>query len=175
MTQADLDNSGTEPTVHHVPRRKKKRDLHAGTMTINLGPMIDVIFNLLIYFVVTANFAVGEGVLTLKMPQGTGAPTESIAPPQTPLNIVLSAVAPVGVDIRLQRERLGGSFEQLQAQLRALQFNDHNPRGVYKADNPVIIQPEGPVRWQHVVNAFNAAIAAEYSNISFAQAKQPEQ
>lgn len=173
-TSARTGSAEDEPTVHHVSSRKK-RGVTSASMSINLGPMIDVIFNLLIYFVVTANFALDEGILTLKLPQGSGTPAESLAPPQTPLNITLRSDAPIGVTIRLQTQDLGSSFEDLGDRLRQLQFDpQNNPAGVYKPDNPVIIQPEGLVRWQHVVNAFNAAVGAKYSNVSFAQVQQDE-
>lgn len=173
--QLDLPaaDSGGVPTVHHVPARKR-RGVRESRMTVNLGPMIDVIFNLLIYFVVTASFSVEEGVLTLKLPQGSGAPEQSLAPPDQPLEITLrSAQARIGpgVAIVLQNQPFRGDFGELAAQLTSMQFNDHNPAGLYKADNPVLIRPEGEVRWQYVVDAFNAAVAARYTNVSFAQAQ----
>ena len=46
--------------------------------------------------------------------------------------------------------------------------------GSFADTNPIIIQPTPDVRWQHVVNAFNAAMAARYSNIAFGQAAGSE-
>ncbi len=160
---------GGEPTVHHVSARKR-RGVPAPKMSINLGPMIDVIFNLLIYFVVTANFAVEEGVLTLKLPQGSGEPAVTISPPPSPLTIAITSAGATGAHLTLQNRSVGGSFEQLFQELASLQLNERNPGGAYRPDDPIIIKPQGQVRWQHVVNAFNAAIRAEYGNVSFAQA-----
>ena len=42
-------------TVHHVPLRRKRRR-SPGVGQLNLTAMIDVIFLLLIFFVVTSNF-----------------------------------------------------------------------------------------------------------------------
>ena len=50
-----------------------------------------------------------------------------------------------------------------------------NPSGSFKPDNPLIIEPDGRVRWQHVVNAFNAAVKARYTNVAFAQARLDEE
>jgi len=72
---------GGDQTVHHISRRKKQ-GVAPARMQLNLTSMIDVIFQLLIYFVVTANFMLDEGVLVAKMPQGTGKSDEQqIEPP----------------------------------------------------------------------------------------------
>ena len=141
-------------------------------MSLNLTSMIDVIFLLLIYFVVTASFTPGEGILTARLPQGTGTGQSIKLPPQ-PLNIL---VTPVGVsDCRLQIEGHGGAadFNALYDMLVSLQYDKSRSRtqGSHKPDDPVIIKPQRDVRWQHVVNAFNAVVRARYSNIAFAQAQ----
>lgn len=152
--------------VHHVPPRQK-RGREPVNMQINLAAMIDVIFLLLVYFVVTANFAVDEGVLTAKLPQGAGAPRGAeLKPPPQPLNIVLRSIDPAGVEISINDARLAENFSDLYRLLTELRGS------VYTADNPVIVQPRGDVRWQHVVNAFNAAVRANYTNISFATVDQ---
>jgi len=141
-------------------------------MQPNLSAMIDIIFLLLIYFVVTANFTPDEGVLTAKLPQGTGAPAQDLTPPQRPLNIVLSPAGETECRIRIQGyPQAPAGFAELASLLTQLQYNpDRGLRsGMFEPDNPVVIRPEAGVRWQHVVNAFNAAIRARYTNINFAQ------
>lgn len=164
----------TMETIHHQPRRKKE-GLRPVKMTVNLTSMIDVIFQLLIYFIVTAQFTIGEGVLTAKLPQGPGKPRPDTTPPDKPLNIIVQSAGADGIGYRLS---IGGladpeSFKQLSHALSQLQYApERSLNGPYKPDNPVIIKPDGNVRWQHVVNTFNAAIKARYSNIQFAQAGQ---
>ena len=161
-----------DAAVHHVPRRKKQ-GVTSARMQINLTSMIDVTFQLLIYFIVTANFTFEEGVLVARMPQGTGqAQEESIEPPPQPLEIRLVADPPTDVRIHIDGERGINTFTGLAQRLQSWQVNDRNPGGIYKADNPVIIRPVGEVRWQHVVNAFNAAIKARYTNVAFGQPEQ---
>ena len=82
---------GPDETVHHQPARKK-RGLEPVKMTVNLTSMIDVIFQLLIYFIITATFVIGEGVLTgpnspkapaspaRRRPRPTGRSTLSLSP-----------------------------------------------------------------------------------------------
>ncbi len=166
-------NSNNDATVHHESRRSK-RSQQPARMQLNLTSMIDVIFQLLIYFVVTASFAAGEGIITAKLPQGTGGAPSKAEPPKQPLNIILSSAGTFGYNIGIQNQPAAPrDFEQLATMLEGLQFDPERGRsGAYKPDHPVIIKPAGNVRWQHVVNAFNAAITARYSNVSFAQATQ---
>ena len=160
-----------EPTVHHVARRKKQA-LAPARMQINLTAMIDVTFQLLIYFVVTANFMLDEGVLIARMPQGTGrAQEQSLEPPPQPLVIELAPRGVRDVSIHVDGEPGISTFTDLAQQLQAWQVSERNPAGLYKPDNPVIIRPLGEVRWAHVVNTFNAAIKARYTNVAFAESQ----
>jgi biopolymer transport protein ExbD len=162
------------PSRHARQRREKRhRALSPSTFRLNLTPMIDVIFLLLVYFVITANFAVGEGVLTAHLPVGASQPSDISKPPQQPLTIVIGSSGVSAASISVEGRRVE-TFTQLRALLEDLQYDPELMRdGVYTPDNPVIIQPDGEVRWQHVVNAFNAAITERYSNVSFAR-NRPE-
>lgn len=155
-----------DATVHHQSARQR-RDMAPARMQLNLTSMIDVIFLLLIYFVITASFTQGEGVVTARLPAGTGTGATP-EPEKRPLRITVSDVG--AFDYRLTVPSASpANFEELGVVLEQLQFNDRNPNGVYRDDDPVLIAPTGQVRWQHVVNAFNAAIKARYRNVSFAQ------
>ena len=160
-----------EPTVHHKARHARRTE-RTVPMSLNLTSMIDVIFLLLVFFVVTASFAPGEGILTAKLPQGTGT-GDPLDPPTLPLNIAITPTGAYGY--RLEIEGLAAvpaDFEHLYHQLVSLQYNEALQRtGTHKTDDPIVIMPTGDVRWQHVVNAFNAAIRARYTKIAFAQAQ----
>ena len=172
MNQVPTSEAGPqEPTVHHkVSHARDARRLVP--MSLNLTSMIDVIFLLLVFFVVTASFAPGEGVLTVKLPQGTGT-GDPLDPPTLPLNIAITSTGAYGY--RLEIEGLAAvpaDFEQLYHQLVALQYDEALQRtGTHKTDDPIVIKPNGNVRWQHVVNVFNAAVRARYTKIAFAQAQ----
>lgn len=166
------ENVGVEEEgVEHTSRRRSS--VHDKPGSLNLTSMIDVVFQLLIYFVVTASFAQGEGIIIAKLPQSGGAASAEVEPPKQPLKIILTSTGMSAYRINLEGypaapadfEQLGGLLEQLR----------HDPSrgltGPYKDDNPIIIQPDGKTRWQHVVNAFNSTVAARYKNVSFSQAK----
>jgi len=140
-------------------------------MDLNLTAMIDVIFLLMIYFVITASFAIDEGLLTAKLPEGTGQPTPKPKTPERPIRIRLSPLA-LPTEYRIELVGFASSprdFRELAETLSGIQFNKKNPSGSFKPDNQVIIEPTARVRWQHVVNAFNAAIKARYTNVAFSQ------
>ena len=149
-------------------RRAAKRK--SPVMRLNLTAMIDVIFLLLVYFVVTANFATGEGVLTTKMPPPGSADVSYPIdmPPMTPLRIYLHAQDQTGYRIRVVgASEQPANFTELAAVLTGLQRHGGQSEGPYAADDPVIIEPVGKVRWEHVLNAFNAAIKAKFKNVQF--------
>lgn len=167
MSQASSDNTILTPdhdVVHHESARSK-REVAPANMQVNLTSMIDVIFQLLIYFVLTASFALGEGVITAKVPAGGAS---AAAPPEQSLDIILSPAGGHNVRITVQHQATAPrDFEELVVMLKTLQSNDTNRGGVFADDSPVRIKPSEKVRWAHVVNAFNAAIAAKYKNVSF--------
>jgi biopolymer transport protein ExbD len=154
-------------TVHHESRRKGKRP--KGMTDLNLTSMLDVCFQLLIFFILTASFAVGEGILPAELPAGQGKPSDTEAPEQ-PIKLYLRSLG--GDDVSIQIE---GSptpprdFRELFSVLQGMQNSPQNPSAPYNADDPVIIKPDGTVKWMHVVNTFNAAIRAKYTNVNFAQ------
>jgi len=162
----------SDGTVRHMPRRRRQQ-MSPVKMRLNFTAMIDVIFQLLIYFVVTASFAIDEGILTAKLPEGTGRTEKKLKIPHRPIKIRLAALA-LPYECRIELVGLGRSpqnFKELAELLAAYQFNDQNTGGVFEPDNPVIIEPDHNVSWQHVVNAFNAAIKTRYTNVAFAQVR----
>jgi biopolymer transport protein ExbD len=148
--------------VHH--RSSRKREVKAADMSLNLTAMIDVIFLLLIYFVVTSSFAVGEGVIVARMPEGTGTETPTLAPPKQKLVVRVSSVGDEGYVLTVQGyPTRPATFVELYAILQQMQGTQH------KDDDPVVIQPDRSVRWQHALNAFNQAVKARYKDVRFGQ------
>ena len=179
MTSATSANKPVDPAVfanvsegeyvHHEGGSKKR--LPPKIPELNIIPMLDVCFNLLIFFISTAQFAVGEGVLPADLPVGQGKSSSSaVKPPEQP--IVIQIVNLGGDSISIQLEAVPNppaSFNDLYKMLMSLKNTPTNPSGPFNADDPVIIRPDGAVKWGHIVNAFNAAVRARYSNVSFAQ------
>lgn len=158
-----------QETVHHEPSGRKRKG-HAKVGQLNLTSMMDVTFQLLIFFVLTANFAVTEGVLQADLPAGTTGKAESEVP-KTPVKIHLQQAAMgdkesvlIGIEGAGQFTDFGEAYEALRAMHQDVQG------GHLAEDNPIIIRPRREVLWSHVVNIFNACRRAKYTNVSFAPA-----
>ena len=174
MSEADPSETGS---TDYAPR-KKRHKLERNEITLNLVAMLDMSFNILIFFILTANFAVGEGILTAKMPKGgSGEAAMPDKPPEVPLNIIISSTGTSNYpSIKIEGDTAPlGNFTDLTNRLVQLQKNpDKGRNGIYMPDNPIVIKNDPSVRWNYVVCTFNAAVSAQYSSVSFASVA-PEQ
>lgn len=131
----------------------------------NMTPMIDIVFNLLIFFLCAGNFNQPEGLLPSRLPKQHGLATVGDEIPTTPIRITLQQYGPGENDyaIRIeQRAQNPSSFKELEDILRGLRES-----GPFDAQTQVIVVAGGNVRWDHLVNAFNASLAARFENITF--------
>jgi biopolymer transport protein ExbD len=144
------------------PSRKSGRS----PMQLNLTSMIDVVFLLLVYFVMTAAFTEAEGVITANMPHGPSVPQRPLPVPDIPIKVTVSPLGEAGYRLTIDQSPVAPmSFADLTRLLEGLR---EGKGGFFPADNLVIIQTDGRTRWQHALNAFNAALNAGYTNIRFA-------
>lgn len=139
----------------------------------NLTSMLDVCFLLLIFFVLTASFDLGEGILPTELPADHDRQADPAVPPPSPLDISLRSLG--GDDVSIQVAGMPdtlANYRELYSLLEAFHHDPvTNPTGPYSADDLITITPDRTVRWAHVVNAFNAARRARYANVQFAQAR----
>ncbi len=130
----------------------------------NMTPMIDVVFNLLIFFLCTGSFNQPEGLLPSRLPKHHGVVAGEELP-SSPIRIMLKQHG-TGQDdytIRIDgRTKQPNSFSELADDLRELRETP-----AFDADSQVIVVADGEVRWDHLVNAFNAAVVARFKNITF--------
>ncbi len=152
-------------TVHHASRRGDG-DRRGRVGQLNLTSMMDVTFQLLIFFVLTAAFALNEGVLRADLPTGPPKP-KPVEIPKEPIEVTLRRHdAQVFIDVNGQQVgSLSGLYDFLSRNNQG-----ENPNGIYSVDEPVVIKPKGDVSWDDVFGAFNAATRAKFTNIAFAKA-----
>lgn len=119
-----------------------------------MTPLIDVIFLLMIFFIMTLNFLVPEGVLENRLPDQARAATSER---QKDWEVVRIHVArgKGRPQIYLQ-EREVADMSDLLLNLQRL------PRDVI-----VVIEPEPKVAYKHVIGVFNTCVKAKKTNISF--------
>ena len=158
-----------------VIKRRHKPHVLIRIAPLNITSMMDLTFNLLLFFVLTASFSIGEGSLPADLPAGTGSSlpdhTTPAAPPENPLILSLHFNAANQIIIQFEGTNLAtGDYQDLFQKLQGWQHNAQNPAGIYQPTNPIMIKPDPNVPWSHVVNCFNAVMRARYTNVGFAPA-----
>jgi len=168
---SDLDNftfegesdSGSES--HYVSQRKQRAEPPA-KLQPPLTPMIDVTFQLLLYFLLTSTFREDEGLIPGSLPAEGSVAMKQV----TPLKPIRIMLVPNSGD--------GGYNEKAMYDVDNLQPVD-SPEALYKIllrrkkavrsdEVPVVIHAPAEVRWKFVTEAFNAAVHAKFKNIGFA-------
>jgi biopolymer transport protein ExbD len=170
---ATTGRSPDEVIAHKRVRQRHGR--HKARIGLNITAMIDVVFLLLIFFMVATNFKLGEEIFRMDLPErGQASQPDPFQIDQEPLRIV---VVSTGGESSAYRIQLNGaisytcsSFDDLTEFLRQRRIARGRPGGLFASDHPVLIEPTTSARWEHAVGAFNAALLAEYTNISFRSA-----
>lgn len=169
--------------------REHRRDLRGiggrARLALSITPMIDVVFLLLVYFVVTTGFGSEERLLRSEgTPSADAAqrsdarPTDALELEEEPLVIRLERVdAGVGgsnggstgvtrIVLPAELARVADA-EQLEGVLRDAMLTAERPRGLFAADHPVRIAPARDVPWEDVVGVFRSVMGAGYRSVAF--------
>ena len=127
-----------------------------------MTPMIDVIFNLLIFFLLTPVLRGPEGYLTTNLPREWGQGPGPSAPEWVKVELVERGASGGEVEIVFDGRQVLPDFRTLEAELRGLRARGLAP------DYPILIAPTAGVRHKWVVRAFDAITAARFRKICFA-------
>ena len=170
-----------EPFEHHHAGRPRPFRGRRTVLSLSMTAMIDVVFLLLIYFMVGTDFRMGERVFRMDVPsrEGAGTVVDPFRLDDEPLRI---AVQSTGVGDDMYRLRLDGpypqpdTFEALFEFLSTRQVSETSgaggpgsPGALFRPEHPIIIQPTRHTRWDHAVQAFNAAARARFTNVTFSK------
>lgn len=123
---------------------------------IQMGPMIDCVFLLLMYFIAAAQIKPEEKYLGLMMPGG-GAPKESL-PAEVTLGILENNQ--VTFNETPMDSTTGRDLPVLQAKLK-------EALSLFGEKQPVVIHPMPSTKHQRVVDVLNACAGAGVKNLSF--------
>jgi len=152
------------PTPHEMNRRRPPSRRTRMLVSLNLAPMIDVVFLLLIFFISTTTFKRAEGLLPSQLPKQGTLGTE-IALPISPIVVHLTHATGGPLDYAIRIDNFVNTpttFNELAVFLKEVQGNPG-----FGTDTPVVIQVEPDMQWDHVVSCWNAAVRAEFEQISF--------
>ncbi len=134
-------------------------DLMNKKAELQIAPLIDVVFLLLIYFMVTASLVKKEADLTFMLP----AKVETSDPVVLPIEMLIevSEVGDVSVDGVLYGQ--DGNLDDLITQLRSLK----EAAAASKSDLIVNILPSDKALHGRIINVMDACAAAQVKNLSF--------
>ena len=133
--------------------------------------MIDVVFLLLIDFMVTTDYVATEEVYQLDLPEraGAGAPEDPFRLDPDPLRVLVRSTGPESEQYTVQ---LVGpwpqpeTFDALHSFLRSSLVVQAGS-GLFPAEHPILIEPDAETAWEHAVEAFSSAVRAGYRNVQF--------
>ena len=128
-----------------------KRDL-----TINLTPLIDVVFLLLIFFMVSTSFT-RETQIELELPKATGEPLD-IKPEMVEISVDASGNFYVN-----QQPLINSQIETVQKAITTVSEGD--------TSLPLIISADAKAPYQAVITAMDAAGKEGFTNIQMATRK----
>jgi biopolymer transport protein ExbD len=147
-----------------TPHRRKRVTLRVAAL--NITSMMDLVLNLLLFFVLTASFAAGEGTLPARLPKIPGPDDEVGLGENQPTKLVVSLIATGRGPAMIQLEGVPATIRDAAELFEKLDGFRHN--GVYAAADPIVIRVDPLVRWNDVVDAFNALVRAKYTDIGIA-------
>ncbi len=155
--------------AHRRPRRRLGRG--PATIGLSLTAMIDVVFLLLVYFIASTEFRLGEEIYRLDLPQ-RGRPADPYELPREPIRLSVASIGdgPNAYVIRLEPAgHQPTDFQELYEHLARNRRDETGLGGLFEPDHPILIEPAGNTRWEHTMGAFNAAARARYTNITFVE------
>lgn len=166
-----MADAALQAGIDHGP--PLRRVVGRGRVALNLTAMIDVVFLLLIYFMVATEFKVGEEVYRLDLPARAGAAQQRdpFQLDEQPLRIAVDSTGPGRSAYHLSLDGpypQPASFQALYEFLRKRQIGENAIGALFAPDHPIIIEPSRTTRWDHAIEAFNAPARARYTNVRFA-------
>lgn len=174
---APADNSGDGYDLTHIYHSRGQRRKSGSyqqshrSMHLNLVAMIDVVFLLLMYFLLSANLTTGEEVYKLDLPASLNAAAQP-DPFDIPEQPVLIEIFTTGTGFSDYQIEIDMQIDQPTDFNSLYQFMDNarvqpgNSGGLLFPDTPILIRPAVTTRWEHAINAFNACLRAGYNNVS---------
>lgn len=186
---ADPMREAIDPASRRDTRRRAGRLRNqGGGLRINLTPMIDVTFLLLVFFICTVQSGEAERVFRIDVPpMEGGAAVESETPilmalREPPLRVRIAS-SPEGAVVELEpRFATVDSIASLERVMRSARSGGGEFDGaevgqssvargaLFTADHPILIDPDRDCDWEHIVAAFNALLRAGYHRVGFAGA-----
>ena len=158
-----------DETTHYIPPRKRRQRPKA-KMQPPLTPMIDVTFQLLLFFILTFTFRQAEGQIPSTLPQKSNA-----------VSVDKEIHRPIHIRLRPVRDDRTGAMTGCMYEMSGVNISIRGAEELFQrlegrkaslgegaTEVPIVICPREDVAWRYVIEAFNAAVHARFKNIGFA-------
>ncbi len=145
----------------------RKQEAPGGRYNLNIVPLIDVLFLLLLFFILGSKFRVEEGQIPGSLPS-IGGSQEKFRN-ENKVNL-----PPLQVNIRPSADNMQAQFE-IEGQPRQMsaeelyQFLSKKYEAAQDPDWVLSIKPLQMVRWEFIVQVYNQAARAGFKTIGFDQ------
>lgn len=130
---------------------------HRDQIVLQMTPMIDIVFQLLVFFVFTFKIVLPEGDFNIRMPASAGTSAEPSETPLLKVNLLAKEDGEIG-GIKLGDQSYG-SFKELQDAIRQIAGNDAAGPGTN--DQEVEIDFDYDLKYRYVMNAMTAITGYE--------------
>jgi biopolymer transport protein ExbD len=121
---------------------------------LQMTPMIDIVFQLLIFFIFTFRIAGQEGDFSINMPP-EGVPSGTDVNQTPPIEVRIEADRNGAVRSILMNDRAPSSFRELQLNVIDIIGDDRGP-GSRQETSEVILDCDYNLRYEHVIEAMSA-------------------
>lgn len=158
-----------ERVIEHDPRRRTHaRRAALPVLDLNLTPMIDVVFLLMIYFLLITQFQPREDAQAYELPKdgARAQPADPFELPKQPVRLAVESFgdAPQAYRVTSDLPALAGA-----SSARALSDALRAELGVTMGDDQrFVIEPARDARWEHTLGVFNAVRGAGFATIRLA-------
>jgi biopolymer transport protein ExbD len=157
---AQSPKSGDQP----AERPKKKKGSRPVKPELNVIPLVDVMFMMILFFVLGTRFRQNEGQIPATLPKVDQAMVQSET---TPEDIPRPIIVKVSTDEK----------EAVSYQVAGIATTITDPQQLFEKlagmkqtvgdKGAIIIQPTTDTKWQYAVEVFNQAVRAEFKSIGF--------
>ncbi len=147
---------------------------------LQMTPMIDIVFQLLVFFIMTFKIVSPEGDFNIKMP--LAAPSEGL-PDDTqlpPIKVTMKAGSGGGLSSIAMGTKAIGNFNELRAEIRAIVGDDSGPGSIAESTE-VELDCDYSLKFENVIDAITAVsgrieggrIVKVIEKIKFSPPKKP--
>lgn len=156
------------PTTHNQPPaeppKRKVKAKPPPRYTPNVVPLIDVLFMLLLFFLLSTHFRQQEGDIPGSLP-ATGAGI--VAVDKTVMKDIYIRIHATGEDRMNVMYEINGMNVSISSAKELYEILKQRQQALGSTESPVLIEPVSDVRWKFVVEAYNQAVRAHFKNIGF--------